>query len=164
MNEKERKKILELLSAGTISLEETEGLLNAMDDSPPIPPILPIGLDEERLHSDLEKMESGLRGMFDTESVFPHGKKGGKPRFLKVEISSGDGDNVNVRVPLALARAGLRLGNMIPKEVRSELDDQGIDLNILFESLSEDEALEALEDLYVDVLSQNGDSVRVFCE
>ena len=161
MNEKERKKILEMLSAGTISLEEAERLLNAMDDSPPLPPI---GLDEERLRSDLEKLESGLRGMSNIESVSPSRRKGGKPRFLKVEITSHDGDNVNVRVPLALARAGLRLGNMIPKEVRSELDDQGIDLNILFESLSEDGAMEALEDLEVDVLSQNGDSVRVFCE
>jgi hypothetical protein len=162
MNEKERKKILEMLSAGTISLEEAERLLNAVDDSPPIPPI---GIDEEKLRSEIEeKLESGLRGMSNIGSVSPRGRKGGKPRFLKVEIASHDGDNVNVRVPLALARAGLRLGNMIPKEVRSELDDQGIDLNILFESLSEDEAMEALEELEVDVLSQNGDSVRVFCE
>jgi hypothetical protein len=163
MNKKERKKILEMLSTGTISMEEAEGLLNAIDASPPIPPI---GIDEEKLRSEIEeKLESSLRGMSNIEyPVSPRGRKGGKPRFLKVEIASHDGDNVNVRVPLALARAGLRLGNMIPKEVRSELDDQGIDLNILFESLSEDETMEALEDLEVDVLSQNGDSVRVFCE
>jgi len=76
MNE-ERKKILEMLSAGKITAEDAERLL--------------------------DKIEGG----FSSAPKEPRkpGEKG-KLKWLLVRVDSNDGDKVNVRVPINLIRTG----------------------------------------------------------
>ena len=135
-----RKKILEMLSEGKISVEEATVLLEKV--SAP---------------SEVTAVASG--GETAAEST---GKQG-SPRFLRVVVDSADGDKVNVRVPLSLIRTGIKLGALMPKDAADAVNEKGFDLSALA-SLDTDELLEALKELTVDVDSSNGDTVRVFAE
>ena len=85
------------------------------------------------------------------------------PKYLRVVVDSSDGDKVNIRVPLALVRTGIKLSAMMPKEAGDKLAEKGIDLG-QFAGLQGDELVEALRELTVDVDSNDGDKVKVFCE
>lgn len=92
-----------------------------------------------------------------------------KPKFLRVLVKEGKGENVDVRVPIALIRAGIKLGAVIPPEALSKvdtaLDEKGIKLDLLNTAKSGDldELVDALADLRVEV--EDGDEhVSVYCE
>lgn len=85
------------------------------------------------------------------------------PRFLRVTVDSSDGDKVNIRVPLALVRAGMKFGALVPREAREQMEEKGIDLSAL-SSMDTEELIEALQELEVNVDSHDGDIVKVFCE
>lgn len=87
----------------------------------------------------------------------------GRPRFLRVMVNSEDGDVVNVRVPMKLVSTGLKLTTLMPKEVGEKLKEKGIDLSELAGGKGED-VVEALGELQVDVASEDGDTVKIFCE
>ena len=133
MNE-ERKKILEMLSAGKITAEDAERLL--------------------------DKIEGG----FSSAPKEPRkpGEKG-KLKWLLVRVDSNDGDKVNVRVPISLIRTGIKLGAILPSNASERIQASGIDLNDL-SKLADEDLMEALADLQVDVNSEDGDVVRVYCE
>ncbi len=135
----ERRKILEMLSKGKISVDEAEKLLKALgEDSSP-------------------------------ESVPGKNVKQPKYLRVEVEPAPGnkDGDRVNVRVPMNLIRAGLKWAAVIPKHARGKVDealkDQGVDVD--FDKITPED-LEALvsnlNDLTVEV--DGKDKVRVYCE
>jgi hypothetical protein len=84
-------------------------------------------------------------------------------KYLRVVVDSSDGDKVNIRVPLALVKTGIKLSTMMPAEANEKLAEQGIDLSHL-SGLKGEELIEALRDLKVDVDSNDGDTVRIFCE
>ncbi len=130
----ERKLILDMLAEGKITADEAERLI------------------------------SKLGHAAETVEVVEHDSpKRGKLKYLRVLVESKDGDNVNVRVPLALVKAGIKLKGVIPKEAHEKMYAKGVDLDAL-SSLDEEELLEALRDLQVDVDSDQGDTVRIFCE
>jgi hypothetical protein len=130
----ERKKILEMLSEGKITAEDAERLLDKIEATPSSPPRQP--------------REPG---------------KPGKIKWLMVRVDSSDGDKVNVRVPINLIRTGIKLGAILPSGASERIQDVGIDLNDLAK-LADEELIEALADLQVDVNSDDGDVVRVYCE
>ncbi|MBU1702600.1 MAG: DUF2089 domain-containing protein [Candidatus Eisenbacteria bacterium] len=140
----ERKQILDMLAAGTITPEEAERLL--------------------------DKLKSSESGSFETKS-YAEGfqsktnerRTTGTPKFLRVLVNSKNGETVNIRVPLALIRTGIKLGAMLPDEAKIKLNEKGIDLS-QFQGLEQDELLEALKTLSIDIDSSNGDVVKVFCE
>ena len=130
----ERKKILEMLSEGKITAEDAERLLDKIEAGPSSSPKPP--------------------------------RKPGEPskiKWLLVRVDSNDGDKVNVRVPINLIRTGIKLGAILPKGASERIQASGIDLNDLTK-LADEELVEALADLQVDVNSEDGDVVRVFCE
>jgi len=132
----ERRKILEMLSQGKITVEEAEKLLSAVG-------------------------ETG-------ESVLPAQSKK-VPKYLKVDVNSNNGDKVNVRVPLQLIKAGMKLKSLIPEnaqiQITEKLGEKGIHIDLeKMKPEDLDELLVALQELNVDVDSQNGDKVRVYCE
>jgi hypothetical protein len=133
MNE-ERKQILEMLSAGKITAEDAERLL--------------------------DKIEAG-----PAAEQKPPRKNGepGKLKWLLIQVDSSDGDKVNVRVPINLIRTGIKLGAILPSGATERIEASGIDLNDLTK-LADEELVEALADLQVDVNSEDGDVVRIFCE
>jgi hypothetical protein len=135
-----RKKILQMLADGKITVDEAAVLLekvtsgdSASQPEPPTPP---------------EPPEPGSSR---------------KPRYLRVLVESADGDNVNVRVPLSLIKTGIKLKALIPAGAADAVSEKGFDLSRLAE-LDEDELVQALSEIQVDVDSANGDTVKVFTE
>lgn len=130
----DRKKILEMLAEGKITAEDAERLL--------------------------DKIESGR------SSTRKPPRKPGDPckiKWLLVHVDGNDGEKVNVRVPINLIRTGIKLGAILPSGASERIQQCGIDLNDLAK-LADEELVEALADLQVDVNSESGDTVRVYCE
>jgi hypothetical protein len=135
MNE-ERRQILDMLTAGKITAEEAERLLDKLgaDTGGPEP------------HNQPRETE-----------------RPGKVKYLRVLVDSTDGDKVNVRVPVALIRTGIKLSAILPNEASEKMEESGLDFSKLSD-LDDEELYEALRELQVDVDSSDGDTVRVFCE
>lgn len=140
----DRKKILEMLSEGKITVEEAEKLISA-------------------LHLDSSESTTGL------SEARPADKS--KFKYLRVLVEPGpeskNSDKVNIRVPLNLIRAGLKWAAFIPQSVKPKVDaalrDQGIDMD-LSKMKPEDleELVTHLNDLTVEV--EGKEKIRVFCE
>ncbi len=143
-----KKKILEMLAQNKISADEAYRLLSAL--------------------------ESEGSAAHDTAEARTAAKM--KSKYLRVCVMPGSddelggkGDHVNVRVPMTLIRAGMKFTSLLPPEAREKvtgaLHEKGIDFdvrNMKPEDL--DEIIEALNDLEVDVVSSNGETVKVFVE
>ncbi|UCH85477.1 MAG: hypothetical protein JSW50_07260 [Candidatus Latescibacterota bacterium] len=132
----ERKQVLEMLSQGKITAEEADRLLDK----------LAAGESDRTSDSPTSTREPGT-----------------KPKYLRVHVDSSDGDKVNIRIPLALIRTGIKLTTLLPEHANEKLGEQGVDLSKLSE-LDQAELYETLSELKVDVDSDEGDKVRVFCE
>jgi hypothetical protein len=135
----ERRKILEMLSAGKISVEEAEKLLAAV----------------------------GPQGEEAGEKRSP--AAGFKYLRVLVEPgpASEKKERVNIRVPINLIRAGLKWAAFIPQhaqlEVHKALAEKGINIDLAKITPQDMEELIAnLNDLTVDV--EGEEKVRIFCE
>ena len=148
MNEDSRRRVLDLLSEGKISVDEAERLLSLAGNA-------------SSRHS-----ESSTRR--ENETTHP-------PKYLRVVVEPGSqagaeesGERVNLRVPMALIRAGMRLPALIPggvaDKVNEALRENGIDLDVRRLDGDElDELISALSELEIDV--ENGEhKVKVFVE
>ena len=140
MNE-ERRKILDMLAEGKITVEEAEKLLSAISESPSEP--------EQKKKPDSTK----------------------KPKYLRVLVEPGpnqkNGERVNIRIPMKLLRAGIKLASLLPSDVQDKVDghlkEKGIAWNL--SQITEDnleEIVDGLNDLTVDV--EGKEKVRIFCE
>ena len=133
----ERRKILDMLAEGKITADEAERLLGLVDRG----------------------AESGPSRAYEAKT-----NEGGLPyRYLRVRVEptpeageAGGVERVTIRVPLALLRAGMKLGSLIPNEagnsVKNALSEKGIDFdirNITDEQINE--LIGALSDLEIDV-------------
>ena len=138
-----RKRILEMLAAGKISVDDAAKLLSALDDEPAP----------------------------DTESSPFSGRKVKYLRVL-VDGMQRDHPNgpekVNIRVPVALIRAGMKFSSLIPKEASEQVDnalrEKGINMNI--KNIKEEDLetlLAALTDLEVEIDDGKG-HVRIHAE
>lgn len=133
---RERAKILQMVADGTITAEEGEKLLS--------------------------RLESGATSTAPDEPERATGdRKSGPIKYLRV-IVDGD-DKVNIRVPIGLIRTGIKLTTLMPLSASEHLSEHGIDLS-QFNNLDGEELMEALRELQVEVDSEDGDIVRVFCE
>ncbi|NQU97023.1 MAG: hypothetical protein HQ548_05205 [Chloroflexi bacterium] len=133
----ERRKILDMLAEGKITADEAERLLGLVDRG----------------------AESGPSGASEAKT----NDDGSPYRYLRVRVEpnpeaeeAGDGERVNIRVPLALLKAGMKLGSLIPQQasnsVKDALSRKGIDFdvrNITDEQIAE--LIGALSDLEIDV-------------
>lgn len=139
----ERKRVLDLLAKGKISADEAEKLLDAIGPA----------------------RGSGLDNAGDIVNAV---LKTGEIKYLYVKVDSTDGDKVDVRVPLSLLRSGLRLTSLIPQqamdEVNSSLKEHGISFDLSNVGDKDiDELIAGLKDMEVNVISKDGDNVRVYC-
>ena len=133
-----RRQILDMLSEGTISVEEAESLL---------------GL--------LEQPASVATSGSDTGE----GRKS-PPKYLRVVVEE-DGESANergnVRVPVSMIRSGVKLAALIPGDATNRMNEKlhekgiGIDVgNPTYEDL--DQLVDALADMEVDM--QDGKGAR----
>jgi hypothetical protein len=138
MNE-EKRKVLEMLSQGKITVEEADKLLTALND--------PSG---------------------ETPAA-AFGKRQWKYLRVLVEPGPGSesNDKVNIRVPFKLIRAGLKFAAFIPREYQGKVDEafkeKGLNVD-LAKITPEDleEIVSNLDDMTVEV--DGKDKVRIFCE
>jgi len=136
----ERRKILEMLSKGKISVDEAERLLTAVSEG------------SEQAPSRSFSSGSKLKYLRVLVEPAPDNK---------------NGDRVNIRVPLNLIRAGLKWAAFIPKHAQEKVDEalkeKGI--NVDFNKMKPEDLEEIivnLNDLQVDV--EGAEKVRIFCE
>jgi hypothetical protein len=132
----ERRQVLEMLSAGKISVQEAEQLLQAV--KPPTPP------EEDK------KVEPRYFRILVNKAA-RDGKKA---------------ENVNIRVPMTVIRGGLRLGALFPGMLgkkKIQLDN-GSELDLSKVTYTDLEAMiKDIGELTVDV--DGGDAqVRIRCE
>ena len=133
----EQRRILDMLAAGKLSVDEANNLLTALGSEtsanpasaslpkpPPVPPKPPVS----------------------------------PARMLRVIVNDGEKVNVNVNIPIALARFGMKF---IPAEARQELENQGIHLNDIFDMLKGEVPEGRLIDIDAD---DEGKPVRVVVE
>ena len=143
MNE-ERRRILEMVSQGKITIEEAERLMTALEQGAP------------------------LNGAGNGSNSTPKGK----PKYIRVLVTEktprGEQVKVNIRVPMQLLRAGVRLASLIPLTARDyvnlALHKEGVnvDLNQLKPENLE-ELIEQLDDVTINV-DERDSTVRIFCE
>ncbi len=139
-----KKRILEMLAAGKISVDETGRLLSALGE-------------ESSLATEVN-----------------HKVPGRKIRYLRVVVDHlidserGTPEKVNIRVPVALIRAGMKFSSLIPEEASAQVDkalsEKGIKVNLKnFKEEDLEELLAALSDLEVDIDDGKG-KVRISAE
>jgi hypothetical protein len=138
MNE-ERRKILDLLAQGKITVDEAEKLLAAVG-------------------------EPSLQPEADAS-----GKRAWKYLRVQVEPGPGSesGDRVNIRVPFKLIRAGLKFAAFIPRDAHAKVNqafkEKGMDVDLARITPQDlEELVSNLDDMTVEV--DGKDKVRIFCE
>ena len=122
----ERKKVLDMLAAGQINVDQASELLRALGDAPSATGAAP--------------------------SPPPPPARTGTARLLRISSDAnddGDGERAKIRVnvPLGLAKFASRF---LPAEARTELESQGIDLSELISALSTETPEGRLVDIDVD--------------
>ncbi len=132
-----RKRILDMLAAGTISAEDAARLLGALGSEPapgtaPAPP-----------------RRRGTARTFRV-SIDAFGDASGKDRA-----------KVRVNVPIGLAKFASRF---LPPEAKRELESQGIDLSTLLEGLGDDVPDGPLVDIHVDDEASGTAKARIVVE
>ena len=138
----ERRKILDMLAAGTIAADEADELLKALD----------------------EKKSEDVRVLPAAEP-----DKGRTVKFLNVHVIPSDGkDIVNVRIPIMLIKAGLKIKGIVPEGVQAKVEgalgQKGFDVDLKnMDSAQLDAFLEALSETSIDVMSDD-EVVKIFCD
>ena len=135
--DEERKKILEMLSNGKISVDEADRLISALSEN----------TKENQPSSSTSRKFNYLR--------------------VLVEESGPNGDKVNVRVPLNLIRAGLKWASLIPKDAQSKVENAFHEkgMNVNFNKMTKEDIEDLISnigELTVDV--EGKEKIRVFCE
>lgn len=142
MNE-ERRKILDMLAQGKITVEEADKLMSAIGETGP-----------------------GTGAAAGTDAA---GRRSWK--YLRVQVEPGptseSGDRVNIRVPFKLIRAGLKFAAFIPNEAQAKVTqafkEKGMDVDLARITPQDlEEIVSNLDDMTVEV--DGKDKVRVFCE
>jgi hypothetical protein len=138
MNE-EKRKILEMLKEGKISVADAERLLAAVGEPEADAP------------------------------TAPGGKPVWKYLRVLVEPGPGSEsqDKVNIRVPMKLIRAGLKFAALIPQtaqdKVNLALKEKGVNVDLTKISPQDlEDIVASLDDMTVEV--EGKDKVRIFCE
>ncbi len=143
----DRKRILDMLAEGKITAAEADLLLDSLEST----------------------SEATAAPTPSPSADWPTGPapEGTVPKFMYVKVYGGK-DTVDVKVPLALLRAGLKLTSLIPPQAMDQINESmelkgmSIDFNNLKPEDIED-IIESLREMEVNVVSGDGDNVRVFC-
>ncbi|HOD65236.1 MAG TPA: hypothetical protein PLR32_03785 [candidate division Zixibacteria bacterium] len=137
----DRRRILNMLAEGKITADEAERLLEAL------------GRTAERTAPETTGRTAGAR-----------------PKYLRVIVQpkQGQRDQVNIRIPLALLRAGVKLGGVVPDSVKGRINEalaeKGFTVDLGKLNMEDLERLiDALGEMSIDVDDER-ESVRVCCE
>jgi hypothetical protein len=139
----ERRRVLDLLAQGKITVDEADQLLRALGATPP-------------------------RGGATTA-----GDATKKPRFIRIAVhkkatGGAPSEDVNIRVPLPILKGGMRLGALLPgslgEKIGARLRERGFDCDFSnLDSATIDAVFSELTDMGIDVESGKA-QVRITCE
>jgi hypothetical protein len=164
----ETRRILDLLAQGKVTADEAEQLLSALQqqDAPATdaapPPADPANKKQpkwlrvvvHRQRRIWDDVASAWRYPADIPGATETGEYGKRK------------GEVNVRIPLALVRAGMKLGAIVPgmagHQVNQRLREHGIDLSKIDPEHIED-VIKEMGEMTVDV-DDGKHQVRIFCE
>lgn len=143
----DRARILNMLASGKINAEEAERLLDALDSRAAAPSG---DAGEPAIKGDPSALIAAL------------------PKFLYVKVDGKKGENVDVKIPLALVRSGLKLTSLIPPQALDQINDSMSEhgMSIDFNNLKPEdieELVNSLREMEVNVTSEDGETVRVYC-
>lgn len=141
MMSEDRKRILNMVAEGKISVAEAEQLLDALND---------------------RACQDNIAG------TGARGEGSRKAKYLRVIVQDGE-NRVNIRVPMQLLRAGVKLGNFIPdvagERIGDVLREKGINVDLgEMKGQAIEDLIAQVGDLAVDVEGEGGETVRIFCE
>ena len=149
----DRTRILDMLAAGKISVDEAEKLLDALES-----------------RAATAAAAGSAAGPSEGDSAVkgdPTPLINALPKYLYVKVAADNGDNVDVKIPVALIRSGLKLTSLIPSDamdqVNESLSENGMSID--FSNLKPqdiDDLVEALRETEITVDAKNGDRVRVY--
>jgi hypothetical protein len=142
----DRSRILNMVAEGKITAEEAERLLDALS---------------ARVTEGTVPAEPAVKGD-------PGPLVEALPKYLYVKVAAANGDNVDVKIPIALVRSGLKLTSLIPPQAMDQINDSmsAHGMSVDFNNLKPediDELVGALREMEINVDSNNGDTVRVYC-
>jgi hypothetical protein len=137
MNE-ERRQVLQMLGEGTITADEAERLLDAVERDQPEPP------------ARAKARPRYLRVLIEEAA------------------EDDEAGRINIRVPLQLLRAGVKLVSLVPPPALAranlELGKAGVPMDLTqLKPQDIEELIEQLDDVTVDIL-EPGSKVQIFCE
>ena len=144
----ERRQILEMLAEGKISADEADRLIGALGGS-------------------------SATASATTTATAVQAKP--LPKFVRIMVDTKDGRHskpvhINLRVPVALLRAGVRFGSLIPiqaqERMNAEFRKNGLDFDIRqVKPENINELIDQLQDLSIDVDQEDDDTkIRIFTE
>ena len=144
----ERRQILEMLAEGKINADEADRLIGALGGS-------------------------SATATATTTATGVQAKP--LPKFIRIMVDAKEGRHtkpvhVNVRVPVALLRAGVRFGSLIPiqaqERMNAEFRKNGLDFDIRhIKPENINELIDQLQDLSIDVDQEDDDTkIRIFTE
>ncbi|MBD3333117.1 hypothetical protein GF356_09715 [candidate division GN15 bacterium] len=141
------RKVLDMLAAGKITVDDAEKLLEALHQSGS-----PSEADSAELSSGGQKKAKFLCVHVDPKDGRSHGRHEGK---------------VRVKIPLMLIKAGVKLGKFLPEgtrdQVNAKLSNHGLDINVSdLDSSDLNAFIESLQTSSIDV-EDDKETVRVFC-
>jgi hypothetical protein len=169
----ETRRILDLLAQGKVTADEAEQLISAINQpqeaatsvgetaAPGAPPAEKKAPKWLRVVVFKVRPEDAGDAGAPRDEVNLHLGQAGS--FTVGRARKGE---VNVRIPLALVRAGMKLGAMMPgvagEQVNRHMREHGIDLSKIDPAHIED-VMKELGDMTIDV-DDGKNQVRVFCE
>ena len=124
----EKKRILDMLSEGKLSIDEAMALLEQMEDAP----------DKE---ANVPYAAPAVRRAQEDKML--------RVRIVVIEDGHKKPTNVTVNLPLKIARMAGRLMSMIPEAAQDALEDHGVDLS----GIDWEGAVKALEDTGGDIIN-----------
>jgi hypothetical protein len=135
----ERKKVLEMLAAGTITADEAEKLL-------------------DKLSTAAANPAAGAE-----PSTASAAQGAAKAKYLRIIVDHPGREQVNMRVPLSLMGSGKSLLAIMPHRVNERLAEYGINAGT-FTGINCNDLGQAVRELNVDVEKSDGKKVRIYCE
>ena len=132
----EQRKILEMLSEGTIQPEDAERLLAKLAGGP-----------ETRANAH----EPGAVS------------RGNRELQLRVISRTEDGDDIDVSIPLQLLATGIDFEKLLPEVARDAIEETGIELSELA-NLRGDTLINAIRSLEVEVAGHDGGTLSIHCD
>ncbi|MGH9864739.1 MAG: SHOCT-like domain-containing protein [Candidatus Acidiferrales bacterium] len=143
----ERKKILEMLAQGKITADDAARLLDKISGA---------------------AFVSGTAGSQTGATAAPAAASGSaseakRSRYLRIQVERPGREDTNIRVPLSFVRGGRHWMAVLPNRVAEKLSEHGIDF-ASFEAMNDQDFQRTLDQMNIDIESDGGKKVRIFCE